>query len=447
MIQQNRFPTATSSNSQTPGVDASHRCRALVLWVLGLASLLPRAALAQPAPPATVYTTTTSPLPDNSVTALCYDAPRARLWVGTDFGLARLDLGAGGAPVWTVYHASPTGLPADDIRAVALADASGTAVWVGTFRGGLARLDVATGAWQRWSAATSPLPLDDVRSLAPEPDGGVWVGTAGGLAHRSAGGAWQVLTPFNSALPSGNVAALARDAVDSTLWIGTVNGGLARLRRGALRPYSLRADRLPDNTVLSLVLDSARRPLLGTAAAGLVRYLTDSTWAAYGPLTSANPAATVLAVAYDSLGQRWLGSAEHGLVGWGAAGFTTFAYRSAAGLPDSTVRAIAAGATGELWLGLRSGGLARWRPGQLLSRREELTTDGIAVWPNPVGVGRTVRVRLPDGGTAVWVFDVLGRLVWEGEGRGEITLPVLRPGVYAVRVGEDGRGARRLVVE
>ena len=433
------------------GVDALHWLRA---FACGL--VLNGSAAAQSSPAATIFSTTNSPLPDNAVAALCYDAAHARLWVGTDYGLARVELTGPGAPVWTIYHAAPGGLPSDAVRAVALADASGSALWVGTFQGGLARLDVAAGTWQTWTSATSPLPLDLVRSLAPEPDGGVWVGTAGGLAHRSATGAWVVYTPFNSVLPSGNVAALVRDDVDSTLWAGTVNGGLARWRRGAWRAYSIRADNLPDNTVLSLALDSLRRPVLGTAQAGLVRYLTDSTWTAYGPRTSANPAATVLALATDSAGRWWLGTFEHGVVGWERGRWAPFAFGSGAGLPDSTVRAVAVGAGGELWLGLRSGGLARWRPGPLGTGAAATEAGGMQLWPNPVGAGQRARLRWEGSRmVAATVLDGVGRVVWTGEvGSGpaaEILLPSLPPGLYVVRVARAGKGAglqlaRRLAV-
>lgn len=439
-----------------PGVNALHWLRAFAWgW------LLTGSAAAQPAPAAIIFNSANSPLPDNAVSALCYDAPHARLWVGTDYGLARVELTGPGAPVWTIYHAAPGGLPNDAVRTVALADAAGSALWVGTFQGGLTKLDVAAGTWQTWTTATSPLPLDHVRSLAPEPDGGVWIGTAGGLAHRSAGGGWQVLTPFNSALQSGNIAALVRDPVDSTLWIGTVNGGLARWRRGTLRTYTIRADNLPDNTVLSLALDSVRRPVLGTAAAGLVRYRTDSTWAAYGPRTSANPAATVLALAADSAGRWWLGSSEHGVVGLERGRWASFAFGSAAGLPDSTVRAVAVSAGGELWLGLRSGGLARWRPGPLgMSVDAGRAVVTAQLWPNPVAAGGRARVRWEGrGAVAVRVLDGAGRVVWQAAGRAaspvdsspstssEIALPPLVPGLYVVRLLLPGRVlTRRLAV-
>ncbi|MBC7449758.1 MAG: T9SS type A sorting domain-containing protein [Hymenobacteraceae bacterium] len=417
----------------------------------GLLLILLARPVAAQAPVATIFTTATSPLPDNAVTALCYDARHARLWVGTDFGLTRLELANPAAPIWTIYHAATGGLPADAVRAIAVADSGGAAVWVGTFQGGLARLDVRAGTWQTWTAATSPLPFDHIRALAPEPDGGVWIGTAGGgLAHRTGAGIWQVFMPTNSALPTGNVAALVRDAVDSTVWIGTINGGLARWRRGALRNYTLLADNLPDNTVLALALDSLRRPVLGTAAAGLVRYRTDSTWAAYGPRTSANPAATVLALAADSAGRWWLGTAQHGLVGLEQGRWARFGFGSAAGLPDSTVRAVAVGAGGDLWLGLRSGGLARWRPGPLSGLAAPTTDDEpLALWPNPARVARPASVRWRAVGAAtVWVYDQQGRVAWQTrEAVASVRLPALAPGLYAVRVAVGARVyTRRLMV-
>ena len=377
--------------------------------------------------PAVVYTTANSGLPDNSVSALAYDAPRGRLWVGTDYGLARLDVGSG---VWTVWHAAAGGLPGDAIRAVAVGP--GGEVWVGTFFSGLARFD-GTG-WTVWDTRNSGLPADQVRTLAVEPGGGVWVGTVSGLAHLGAGGAWQVWNPANSGLTSGNIGALAR-AADGTVWAGTVNGGLARWRAGSLRVYSARMDNLPDNTILALALDTLARPVMGTAAAGLVRYLTDSTWGAYGPQNSGNPASTVQALAQDSAGRWWLGTEQAGLVGWEAGRWHPFGFGSAAGLPDSTVRALAVGAGGDLWVGLRSGGVARWRPGPLGTGEERGADGGVEVWPNPA-VGGWFRVRVAGKDVPVVVVDALGREVWRGVTRGgEVEAELGRAGVYGVRVG------------
>lgn len=416
----------------------------------------PAEVAAQPAGgQATIYTAATSPLPADGVGALAYDARRAQLWVGTEGGLAVFEPQANS---WTRYQAAPAGpLPDFDIRSLALDSATG-ALWVGTFDG-LGRYSHHT--WRTWKTTTSPLPGEQVRALAPSPDGGAWVGTAGGLAHLdSTGTQWLVYTTTNSPLPSNNVAALTL-APDGTLWVGTINGGLARRAPGgSWQVYTFASAHLPDNTVLALALDSLQRPVLGTAAAGLARYLTDSTWATYGPRTSPNPAATILALAQDSAGRWWLGSGERGLIGWEQGGWHAFPYGSTAGLPDSTVRAVAIGASGDLWLGLRSGGLAHWRPGPLGlgtgSPTRQSASGSLA--PNPIGRGQLVTLTLPVAnpvrGTMQVTLIAASGTSWVLDAR--LTsprtllceLPLLPVGLYAVRVcWPGGTLAHRLVVE
>ena len=70
-------------------------------------------------------------------------------------------------------------------------------LWVGTYKGGLARFH--QGQWQSYTTKNSALPHDTVWRLAATPDG-LWVSTEGGLArfHKDQ---WQSYTAKNSALP------------------------------------------------------------------------------------------------------------------------------------------------------------------------------------------------------------------------------------------------------
>jgi hypothetical protein len=73
----------------------------------------------------------------------------------------------------------------------------------------------------------------------------------------------------------------------------------------------------------------------------------------------------------------------------------------------------------------------------------------LRAWPNPSGSGgQALRVEGATGRTTTTVFDILGRQVWrEVSPRGTLTLPVLTPGVYTVRVTDDAsrQGAIRIV--
>jgi ligand-binding sensor domain-containing protein len=83
-----------------------------------------------------------------------------------------------------------------------------------------------------WGALThnsSDLPDDDVRALAPDVNGALWIGTLGGLARLDEDGRWQIYseTSTNGGLPDDNVQVLTPGA-DFVLWVGT-GRGLTRL--------------------------------------------------------------------------------------------------------------------------------------------------------------------------------------------------------------------------
>jgi len=80
---------------------------------------------------------------------------------------------------------NPSSLSHDDVRALA-ADSKGN-IWVGTQGGGLNRLDPATGAFTRFLREPGhprSLSSNDVRAVLQDRRGDVWVGTYGGGLNR-----------------------------------------------------------------------------------------------------------------------------------------------------------------------------------------------------------------------------------------------------------------------
>lgn len=114
----------------------------------------------------------------------------------------------------------PPGGLGQEIRDLAL-DAQGR-LWVATHIG----LGMwSAGRWTTFNAGYSPLPHDDVRAVAVAPDGQtIWIGTADGLA-RFDGDAWVVYNPENSGLTSPVIEDLAFDR-RGRLWIATSFGGV-----------------------------------------------------------------------------------------------------------------------------------------------------------------------------------------------------------------------------
>ncbi|MBI3180097.1 MAG: hypothetical protein HYZ27_10575 [Deltaproteobacteria bacterium] len=120
---------------------------------------------------------------------------------------------------------------ADDIRALVFDDrgtpsTSDDRLWVGSASKGLSRYEIASAAGTQFSAGSSGLPSNDIRALALDPvRQHLYIGTAGsGLTRYDiAGDAWKVYDTSNG-LPSDIIHALAIDGANRQLWIGTDAG-------------------------------------------------------------------------------------------------------------------------------------------------------------------------------------------------------------------------------
>jgi len=103
--------------------------------------------------------------------------------------------------------------------------AAGSQLWIAT-GAGLYQMDPGNGRTRRFSASDG-LPSEDVRALAPAPDG-VWVGTTHGLAIVTAGN--RIVR-----LADNGVAVSCLLAVRETLWVGS-SAGLGVVPPGSPAP-------------------------------------------------------------------------------------------------------------------------------------------------------------------------------------------------------------------
>ncbi len=203
-----------------------------------------------------------SGLPDDTVLSLLETVQdgRSRLWVGmARGGLAVFDRGR-----WRSVGVD--GGPGGD-SVFCLAQSADGGMWVGTNHGLSLLRD---GRWRHWGVEDG-LPHPSVVSLLETGDREpvLWVGTYGGGLARLEGGSFSVFSAADGSLPEDRVEALARttapDGVPS-LWVATT-GGLARLRSGRWRTWNGEDD-LPNNLVRSLHVsasgDGSRTLWVGT---------------------------------------------------------------------------------------------------------------------------------------------------------------------------------------
>ena len=273
---------------------ANRICLMVLLWLASACALAavperPRFRIVGPA----------QGLPSTEIRALARDAD-GYLWVGTADGLARHD--GVGMRVWRYQPGDANGLPGNHVQALVV-DAANR-VWAAVEGEGVSVLDAGRRRFTHLRRATHPaLGSDDVWAMAPQ-GGAVWLGTYdGGLTRVDADGAMRRYTADHDRLPADTVLALATDA-GGVLWIGTT-AGLARLRGdGGIEPVALPgAEGVPMVYALSSQPDGL---WVGTSV-GVWR-LAGGRWMQpdWSPMFH-RPNALV-AIATDRDGHHWIGS-------------------------------------------------------------------------------------------------------------------------------------------
>ncbi len=220
------------------------------------------------------------------ITALLHDRD-GTLWIGTRAsGLNRFDASRGTFVRYRHDPASPQSLGSDGVMSL-YQDHEGD-LWIGTFGGGLSRL-----AGPRPSSSTSfghfrHSPLDPrslsnnrVSSLAEDSAGELWIGTFGGGVNRLDPRTGTFLRfqhdPDRPESLSHDVVTALHLGPSGVLWIGTQGGGLNRLDRlhvgaetAAFSNYTER-DGLPSQVIWGILSEGDEALWLSTNN-GLVRF-------------------------------------------------------------------------------------------------------------------------------------------------------------------------------
>jgi signal transduction histidine kinase/ligand-binding sensor domain-containing protein len=137
-----------------------------------------------------------------------------------------------------------------------LADRTGR-VWIGTTSG----LMVATNGSPESIEPFKGITRRNIRALAEDPAGNLWVGSGTGDLFRVATNKVTVFRPADT-LESGAIwSVFAED--DGTVWLGTFRGGLLRLRDGKFTRFG-KNDGLPDNIICQILDDGQGNLWLGS---------------------------------------------------------------------------------------------------------------------------------------------------------------------------------------
>ena len=343
-------------------------------------------------------------LVQNTVTALAQD-PQGFIWVGTQGGLHRYD----GQRFIPYRHdpQNPASLPDGFVTALALDGAQ--ALWIGTQSHYVARLDLGTGAVQRYDAGpTSQGPRQRVVAVLPH-QGRLWVATAAGLEtlDPTTGQRLRILrlpdpvggeiapqhlvADAHGTLWYGSVAGLYRIGVggqpirvgpavavtglvfdrQGQLWVGRADG-LYRLHsngREILRTWPA-GDGQTEGEVRSIIEAPDRRLWFAIGNHGL-RRLDPQTGSVVtieenASIPASLPEDQITALMVDRSGMLWVGGWFRGVSVTDPKG-SRFPYvleldgkRKGSAAADDSIRAVHESAPGVLWMGTDDGRLLRY---------------------------------------------------------------------------------------
>lgn len=172
-------------------------------------------------------------LPDQTLFSVQSD-PRGFLWMGTTAGAVRYD----GQRFLTLRHNpdDPHSISHDNASLVRF-DRRGR-LWVGTWGGGLNRVDLESGEVTRWAfdpADAHSLASNFVQALHEDGQGRLWVGTGAGLMRVQGDRSERIWVdrPTATALSSRRIWAIAESS-DGRIWAATSSGLLELAPDGAV---------------------------------------------------------------------------------------------------------------------------------------------------------------------------------------------------------------------
>jgi len=300
------------------------------------------------------------------------------IWIGTfRGGVAKYD-----GTNWTLYNASNSGLPADMVYSLAVD--KNRDLWIGTTYG-LAKFDGKN--WTVCNTSNSGIPNNSVYSLAIDKKGNKWIGTAAGLAKLN-GKTWTVYNTSNSGIPNDYITAISID-ITGNKWIGTF-GGLVKYNGTNWKVYNTSNSGLPYNDIYSISLVGNGKVLIGTWGGGLARF-NKNKWTVYKTINSGLPDNYISSLAMDEKGNMWIGTLA-GLVKYDGTKWTIF-NTSNSRLPDNMVYSLVIDKSGNLWIGTYNG-LAVFKEGGIIALPDELSAflsevknDGVTLtWQSETGM-------------------------------------------------------------
>ena len=386
----------------------------------------------------TVFDTSNTSLVVNKINCIAKEG--TALWVGSEYGLLKLD---GGISTFYLFN-NQSASYLNNIFAVTV-DASGNK-WIGTAGGGMGKFDGTN--WIIYNTSNSQLPSNIIKAITIDSQNRMWIGTTNGVTVWDMDTTWIVYQQFSSALMSDNIECIVPTTND-TMWVGTVNGGLTRFVDTALITYTILNGGVPDNTIQDIAIGVTGSRWLGCAAHGLSTFIYNSPpFIELNPANSDMPSYTVNSLAIDNGGKVLCGTFDAGLVRYLGSIYWEVFNDSSFALPDSSINDIIVDSTGVIWLATTNKGVIRFDESLLNSSIQNFKStfnSSLKICPNPSS--GFIEMDLSSNGNQnkfrIEIFDEAGNKLHEDFIQPFSSLKIrmdisgFNSGIYLLRISSD----------
>lgn len=352
----------------------------------------------------TIYNTSNSGLPNNTIRALAVDST-GLIWVGTYGGLAKFD-----GTSWVVYKRSNSNIPSDTITSLSI-DMNGVK-WIGTFKGVASFDDIN---WVSYKRTNSNLPGDTIRTISVGPNNVKWVGTSNGLG-RYDDTVWTKYTVANSGLPVKNVTSIFPDT-DGKIWLGTygsstvMGGGLTVFDGTTWSTYNTSNSNIPENNVPVIISDGTGKKWLisergqmhgdGIGKLSLINDSQVSQFENYSISNSGLLSNICYHIERDQSGGLWFGGEKSGLTKFDGVNWVNYNSGNST-IGDDDVVDIKFDSAGKIWLIHDRGKMSFFNGSSFTSY---LSPNGATDDPKCLYIDSLGRKWVGEAGTGIFIWN------------------------------------------
>lgn len=231
-------------------------------------------------------------------------------------------------------------------------DSVGDQIWAAT-SGGLVRIDRQTLELTYLNHASSGLPFNNVRGLAADPDGNIWIWGGYTFLWKFNGLAWQSY-PLDFLYNSINSIAIA---ASNDIWLGTDAGGLVHFDGANFSQYTDYSSNTTPNADF-VTLDHQGRVWFSTydwvSLTGSLVCRDGQNWTFYHPAAPDLAYSAPCAIGFDANNNPWIGTFEAGVYHYDGVGWTAYTPGNSP-LQGYYVYSLAVHPDGSVWIGTNAG--------------------------------------------------------------------------------------------